>query len=135
MRIGQEGVLKIEMRSHLMIFRSASYVEELGSRLSLVAEFPDQERVVLSGFSEPIPNEAWRVPNSRCCMGSWERGRPLAKQMNRDSCPTKQGRFDQAGMQAFINQQLDPTRLAATCPSCDRRFPARPRLYRQHHAT
>jgi hypothetical protein len=56
LRIGQEGVSKIEMRSDLLISILRSYVEAVGGRLSLVAEFPDQEPVVLSGFSESTPS-------------------------------------------------------------------------------
>ena len=53
LRIGQEGVSKTEKRSDLLISTLRSYVEAVGGRLSLVAKFPDQEPVVLSGFSEP----------------------------------------------------------------------------------
>ena len=56
LRIGQEGVSKIEKRSDLLISTLRSYVEAVGGRLSLVAEFPDQEPVVLSGFSESTPS-------------------------------------------------------------------------------
>ena len=56
LRIGQEGVSKIEKRSDLLISTLRSYVEAVGGRLSLVAEFPDQEPVVLSGFCEATPS-------------------------------------------------------------------------------
>ena len=52
LRIGQEGVSKIEKRSDLLISTLRSYVEAVGGRLSLVAEFPDREPVALSGFFE-----------------------------------------------------------------------------------
>jgi hypothetical protein len=55
LRIGQEGVSKIEKRSDLLISTLRSYVEAMGGQLSLVAEFPDREPVVLSGFAEAAP--------------------------------------------------------------------------------
>jgi len=51
--IGQEGVSKIEKRADLMISTLRKTVEAMGGRLSLVAEFPDTGRVVLSGIAEP----------------------------------------------------------------------------------
>jgi len=50
--IGQEGVSKIEKRADLMISTLRKTVEAMGGSLSLVAEFPDQGRVVLSGIAE-----------------------------------------------------------------------------------
>jgi transcriptional regulator with XRE-family HTH domain len=54
--IGQEGVSKIERRSDLLISTLRYYVEAMGGNLSLVAEFPDREPVVLSGITEEEPN-------------------------------------------------------------------------------
>jgi transcriptional regulator with XRE-family HTH domain len=60
--IGQDGVSKLEKRADLMISTLRKTVEALGGRLSLVAEFPDQRPVVLSGLSEdgPDPRPAGR---------------------------------------------------------------------------
>jgi len=55
LRIGQEGVSKIEKRSDLLISTLRSYVQAMGGRLSLVAEFPDREPVILSGLAEVAP--------------------------------------------------------------------------------
>src|SRR5215467_6439387 len=46
--IGQDGVSKIEKRADLMISTLRKTVEAMGGTLSLVAEFPDREPVVLS---------------------------------------------------------------------------------------
>ncbi len=52
LRIGQEGVSKIERRSDLLISTLRDYVQAMGGQLSLVVEFPDREPVVLSGIRE-----------------------------------------------------------------------------------
>ena len=50
--IGQQGVSKLENPADLMISTLRKTVEVMGGRLSLVAEFPDCEPVVLSGIAE-----------------------------------------------------------------------------------
>jgi hypothetical protein len=52
LRIGQEGVSKIERRSDLLISTLREYVRAMGGQLSLVVEFPDRKPVVLSGIME-----------------------------------------------------------------------------------
>lgn len=52
LRIGQEGVSKIEKRSDLLISTLRDYVEAMGGQLSLIVEFPDREPVILSGIAE-----------------------------------------------------------------------------------
>src|SRR5258708_35817514 len=52
LRIGQEGVSKIERRSDLLISSLREYVQAMAGQLSLVVEFPDREPVVLSGITE-----------------------------------------------------------------------------------
>jgi DNA-binding XRE family transcriptional regulator len=52
LRIGQEGVSKIERRSDLLISTLREYVQAMGGQLSLVVEFPDRKPVVLSGITE-----------------------------------------------------------------------------------
>ncbi len=49
--IGQEGISRLEQRSDLLISTLRGYVEAMGGRLSLVAEFPDREPVILSGIT------------------------------------------------------------------------------------
>ncbi len=63
LRIGQEGVSKIEKRSDLLISTLRGYVQAMGGQLSLVAEFPDRKPVVLSGIAEEAPEpKAGRRP-------------------------------------------------------------------------
>jgi hypothetical protein len=49
--IGQDSMSRLEQRSDLLISTLRGYVEALGGRLSLVAEFPNQEPVILSGIA------------------------------------------------------------------------------------
>jgi DNA-directed RNA polymerase sigma subunit (sigma70/sigma32) len=51
LRIGQEGVSKIERRSDLLISTLRDYVQAMGGQLSLVVEFPDRKPIVLSGIT------------------------------------------------------------------------------------
>src|SRR5258708_19044026 len=60
--IGQDGVSKLEKRADLMISTLRKTAEAMGGSLSLVAEFPDREPVVLSGIAE---NEPHAKPRSR----------------------------------------------------------------------
>ena len=58
LRIGQEGVSKLEKRSDFLISTLRDYVKAMGGQLSLVVEFPDRKRVILSGiadFADPKP--------------------------------------------------------------------------------
>ncbi len=52
LRIGQEGVSKLEQRSDLLISTLRDYVKAMGGQLSLVVEFPNREPVILSGIAE-----------------------------------------------------------------------------------
>jgi DNA-binding XRE family transcriptional regulator len=54
--IGQDGVSKLEKRADLMISTLRKTVEALGGSLSLVAQFPDRNPVVLSGISQGGPD-------------------------------------------------------------------------------
>src|SRR6202790_4835861 len=49
--IGQDGVSKLEKRTDLMISTLRKTVVAMGGNLSLVAEFPDRDPVVLSGIA------------------------------------------------------------------------------------
>jgi DNA-binding XRE family transcriptional regulator len=53
LKIGQEGVSRIEKRSDLYLSTLRSYVEGIGGKLSLVVEFPDRAPVLLAGFGDP----------------------------------------------------------------------------------
>lgn len=48
--IGQDSVSRLEQRSDLLISTLRGYVEAMGGRLSLIAEFPNQDPVVLTGL-------------------------------------------------------------------------------------
>ncbi|MEA2874646.1 MAG: hypothetical protein QOH67_4950 [Hyphomicrobiales bacterium] len=60
LNIGQEGVSKLEKRSDLLISTLREYVEAMGGNLSLIAEFPDREPVLLSGIIEHDPKPRGR---------------------------------------------------------------------------
>ncbi len=48
--IGQEGISRLEKRSDLLISTLRGYVEAMGGKLRLVAEFPNRPPVILSGL-------------------------------------------------------------------------------------
>ena len=50
--ISQDGVSRLEKRSDLLLSTLRKSVEAMGGSLSLVAEFPDREPVVLSGIAD-----------------------------------------------------------------------------------
>jgi hypothetical protein len=49
--IGQDRVSRLEQRSDLLISTLRGYVEAMGGQLSLIAEFPNQAPVVLTGLA------------------------------------------------------------------------------------
>lgn len=51
LKIGQEGISRLEKRTDLHLSTLRHYVEALGGKLTLVAEFPDRAPVVLSGIA------------------------------------------------------------------------------------
>ncbi len=53
--ISQDGISKLEKRSDLLLSTLRKTVEAMGGSLSLVAEFPDRDPVVLSGIAEDEP--------------------------------------------------------------------------------
>jgi transcriptional regulator with XRE-family HTH domain len=53
--ISQDGISKLEQRSDLLLSTLRRTVEAMGGSLSLVAEFPDRDPVVLSGIAEDEP--------------------------------------------------------------------------------
>jgi transcriptional regulator with XRE-family HTH domain len=57
LKIGQEGVSRIENRTDLYLSTLRSYVEGVGGKLSLVVEFPDRAPVILSGLGEGAGQE------------------------------------------------------------------------------
>jgi len=53
--ITQDSVSRLEKRSDLLLSTLRKTVEAMGGNLSLVAEFPDREPVILSGIAEDNP--------------------------------------------------------------------------------
>lgn len=66
--IGQDGVSRLEQRSDLLLSTLRSYIEAMGGQLTLIAEFPDREPVMLSGLStmETAPRQTPRSRSRRC---------------------------------------------------------------------
>lgn len=50
LHISQDGVSRIEKRSDFLLSTLRSYVEAMGGRLRLIAEFPDRKPVTISGL-------------------------------------------------------------------------------------
>ena len=65
--IGQDGVSRLEQRSDLLLSTLRSYIEAMGGHLTLIAEFPDREPVMLSGLStmETAPRRIPRSPRRK----------------------------------------------------------------------
>ena len=57
--INQENVSRLERRSDLLISTLSSYVEAMGGKLSLVAEFPDRPPVALTGIASLDDLSEW----------------------------------------------------------------------------
>jgi DNA-binding XRE family transcriptional regulator len=53
--IGQDSVARLEQRSDVLISTLRHYVASMGGELKLVAEFPNQRPVILSGFADVEP--------------------------------------------------------------------------------
>jgi transcriptional regulator with XRE-family HTH domain len=49
--IGQEQISRLEQRSDLLLSTLRSYVEAMGGKLTIVAEFPDHKAVTLLGIA------------------------------------------------------------------------------------
>ena len=54
--IGQDQVSRLEQRSDLLISTLRSYVEAMGGRLTIIAKFPRQRPVVVSGIAALDPD-------------------------------------------------------------------------------
>ncbi len=52
LNMGQDGISRLEKRSDLLLSTLRSYVEAMGGRLTLMAEFQDQEPIAIGGFGE-----------------------------------------------------------------------------------
>jgi DNA-binding XRE family transcriptional regulator len=60
LKIGQEGVSRIEKRSDLYISTLRSYVEAVGGKLKLVVELPDRAPILLTGLGGDVAEKKAR---------------------------------------------------------------------------
>ena len=60
--INQENVSRIERRTDLLISTLSGYVEAMGGKLHLVAEFPDRPPVTLTGIGALADKDASSEP-------------------------------------------------------------------------
>ena len=51
LKIGQDGVSRLEQRSDLLISTLRNYVEAMGGNLQLIASFPDRPAVAVTGLA------------------------------------------------------------------------------------
>lgn len=64
LKIGQEGVSRIEKRSDLYLSTLRSYIEGLGGELKLMVAFPDRPPVLLTGLGEDESRKAPKKSSS-----------------------------------------------------------------------
>ena len=67
--ITQDGVSRLEKRSDLLLSTLRKSVQAMGGTLSLVAEFPDRDPVVLSGIRRRRRKGQGRRSEARPCLG------------------------------------------------------------------
>ncbi len=77
LKIGQEGVSRIEKRTDLYISTLRSYVEGVGGKLKLLVELPDRPPVILSGLGEE-QSEKWTKKKGGISAKSKAKSRPAA---------------------------------------------------------
>ncbi|MBF0552878.1 MAG: XRE family transcriptional regulator [Deltaproteobacteria bacterium] len=79
LRISQDGVSRIEKRSDFLLSTLRSYVEAMGGKLRLIAEFPDRKPVTLSDLKS-LDTHARRDRKTTSSRSSGKRdGRPKKK--------------------------------------------------------
>ena len=64
LKIGLDQVFPLEQRSDLLLSTLRGYVEAMGGKLSIVAEFPHQKPVVLSGVGM-LESESASIENTK----------------------------------------------------------------------
>jgi hypothetical protein len=57
LKIGQDGVSRLEQRSDLLISTLRNYVEAMGGDLQLIARFPDRPAVAVTGLTGIEPKD------------------------------------------------------------------------------
>src|SRR3984885_687215 len=65
LKMGQDGVSRLEKRSDLLLSTLRNYVEAVGGSLTLVAQFPDQEPIAIGGLGEVFAPKANEKPKRR----------------------------------------------------------------------
>jgi Helix-turn-helix domain len=63
LKIGQDGVSRLEQRTDLLISTLRSYVEAMGGDLQLIASFPDRPAVAVTGLAGNV-NDVRRLAAS-----------------------------------------------------------------------
>ena len=61
LKIGQEGVSRIEKRTDLYLSTLRSYVEGVGGELTLMVKFPDRPPVILTGLGENVDEKKTEI--------------------------------------------------------------------------
>ena len=56
LNISQDGVSRLEKRSDVMLSTLRKYIEAMGGKLNLIAQFPNRPPVEITGFSETLEN-------------------------------------------------------------------------------
>src|SRR5271157_3874731 len=69
LHISQDGVSRIEQRSDFLLSTLRSYIEAMGGKLRLVAEFPDRKPVTLSDL-DSLGTKAKPTPRSSATKAS-----------------------------------------------------------------
>jgi len=75
LKIGQEGVSRIEKRTDLYLSTLRGYVEGVGGKLSLIVEFPDRPPVILAGLGQNAAN-AQKKSKSKKKTGTPSKSKP-----------------------------------------------------------
>jgi hypothetical protein len=57
LKIGQDGISRLEKRSDLLLSTLRNYVEAVGGSLTLVVRFPDKEPIAIGGLGELVVAE------------------------------------------------------------------------------
>ena len=65
LNMGQEGVSRLEKRSDLLLSTLRNFVEAVGGSLTLVAQFPDQEPIVIGGLGKIVAPKENEKPKRR----------------------------------------------------------------------
>jgi hypothetical protein len=81
LKIGQDGVSRLEQRSDLLISTLRNYVEAMGGDLQLIARFPDRPAVAVTGLAGMESDER-HIPKRRIARrGGMQHRRAAAKRV------------------------------------------------------